>query len=67
MTIGLTKTDKLQFDSHDNLLNFNGEVAAVIHQYDRKPLVVSKIINTIYYFLYIYTYHIDELLKLFDY
>lgn len=45
MTIGLTKNDKLKFDSHDNLLNFNGEIAAVIHQYDRKPQVVSKVIN----------------------
>ena len=45
MTIGLTKNDKLKFDSHDNLLNFNEEIAAVIHQYDRKPQVVSKVIN----------------------
>jgi hypothetical protein len=45
MTIGLTKNEKLNFDSQDNILNFNGEIACVIHQYDRKPYIVEKVIN----------------------
>ena len=32
-------------DSDDNILNFKGEVAAVIHQYDRKPELVKKVKN----------------------
>ena len=45
MTIGLTKRDILKLDSNNNLLNFKGEVAAVVHQYDRKPDIVNITIN----------------------
>ena len=45
MTIGITPDEKLNFDSQDNILNFNREIASVIHQYDRKPIVVEKVIN----------------------
>ena len=43
MTIGLTKKEKIIIDSNDNILNFQGEVAAVIHQYDRKVDIVKRI------------------------
>jgi len=43
MTIGLA--DNLKLDSEDNLLNFKGEIASVIHQYDRHPPIVKKVMN----------------------
>ena len=43
MTIGLTKNEKIIMDSNDNILNFKGEIAAVIHQYDRKEAIVMRI------------------------
>ena len=45
MTLGLTRKEKIIIDSDDNILNFKGEVAAVIHQYDRKPELVKKVKN----------------------
>ena len=37
------------YDSEDNLLNFNGDIATAIHQFDRKPKIVEivkkKLIN----------------------
>ena len=42
MTIGLTKTKKLVLDNEDNILNFDGQVAAVVHQYDRKSSIFQK-------------------------
>lgn len=43
MTIGLTKRQNIFLDSQNNILNGKGEIAAVIHQYDRKPDIVAKI------------------------
>lgn len=43
MTIGLA--GNLQFDSEDNLLNYKGEIASVIHQYDRNLSIVKKVMN----------------------
>ena len=45
MTIGLTDREKLNLDLQDNILNFNGQIAAVIHQYDRKPDIAAKVID----------------------
>ena len=45
MTIGLTKEKDIYFDINGNIVNGNGEVAAVIHQYDRKSKIVEKVIN----------------------
>ena len=45
MTIGTTHYKYITFDSCDNILNEKGEVAALVHQYDRKPYVIRKIIN----------------------
>lgn len=35
MTIGITKRENIHFDSENNMLNGNGEIAAVVHQYNR--------------------------------
>ena len=45
MTIGLTKRNNIIFDSKQNILNFRGEIASLVHQYDRKPDIVKIIIN----------------------
>jgi hypothetical protein len=45
MTIGLTKEKDIYFDINDNIVNGKGEVAAAIHQYDRKSKIVQKVIN----------------------
>ena len=45
MTIGLSKPSDIVFDSLNNILNFRGEIASVIHQYDRKPNVIRMVIN----------------------
>ena len=36
MTLCITNRSNIKLDSDDNVLNFKGEVAAVVHQYDRK-------------------------------
>lgn len=43
MTIGITDRRNINLDLDDNIINGNGEIAAVIHQYDRKPDIVEKI------------------------
>ena len=45
MTIGLTKRENIKLDSNNNILNGKGEIAAVVHQYDRKIDIVWKVIN----------------------
>lgn len=45
MTIALTKREDIKLDSNNNVLNRRGEIAAVIHQYNRKPDIVEKVIN----------------------
>ena len=45
MIIGNTKNEKISFYSEDNILNFNGQIPAGIHQYDRKPNIIAKVIN----------------------
>lgn len=32
-------------ETEENILNFDGEIAAVIHQYDRKKIIVQKVIK----------------------
>ena len=64
MTIGLTSNKNIYFDLNDNIINMSGKIAAVIHQYDRKPNIVRKIMNkycpeifdnkTKYYYLLFY-------------
>jgi len=43
MTVGLSNKN-FSYDPEDNLLNSKGDIAAVIHQYDRKPNMV-EIVN----------------------
>ena len=45
MTIGITERNKLILDNQDNILNFKGEIAAVVHQYDRKIDIALRILN----------------------
>ena len=45
MTIGFTARENIKLDSNDNILNGKGEIAAVIHQYDRHNDIVIKVIN----------------------
>ena len=45
MTVGLARNKDLQFDSEGNVLTFNGEIPAVIHQYDRVPKIVEIVKN----------------------
>lgn len=45
MTIGITKDENIILDLEDNLRNYKGEIAAVVHQYDRKKILRKKIVN----------------------
>ena len=45
MTIGITNRQNIVLDQQNNILNFAGEIASVIHQYDRKRDIVEKIIK----------------------
>ena len=45
MTLALSNSKKIVLDSENNILNYKGQKAAVIHQYNRKPILVKKIIN----------------------
>jgi len=45
MTIGLTESKNIILDSNNNILNFKGEIAYVIHQYDRHSYLMIKIVN----------------------
>ncbi len=45
MTIGKTRRENIHLDSENNILNFRGEIASVVHQYDRKHDIASTVIN----------------------
>ena len=45
MTVGFLPKNKIYFDLDGNVVNGKGEVAAVIHQYDRFPQIVRKVMN----------------------
>jgi len=45
MTIGITMKGQLNLNNDNNILNGKGEIAAVIHQYDRKQYIVDKVKN----------------------
>ena len=45
MTVGQLPKNKIYFDLDDNVVNGEGKVAAVIHQYDRIPQIVAKVMN----------------------
>ena len=43
MTIGLSAKQYIVLDNNDNILNYVGEIPAVVHQYDRMPDIKRKI------------------------
>ena len=43
MTIGSTPRNKIILDKENNILNFNGKIAAVVHQYDRKNDITKNL------------------------
>ena len=43
MTIGFSDRMKLNFDNDDNILNFNGQIPAAVHQYTRHKDIAAKI------------------------
>ena len=43
MTIGLTHRKNVFLDNDNNILNFDGKVAAVVHQYDRKKRYIERL------------------------
>ena len=43
MTIGTANRKNLLFDSNKNILNYKGEIAALVHQYDRFPDILHRI------------------------
>lgn len=45
MTIGTRKRKEIYFDLNDNILNKKGEVASVVHQYNRVPAIFRKEFN----------------------
>ena len=42
ITLCLVKRNKIKLDSENNVLNYEGNIAAVVHQYDRKPDINLK-------------------------
>ena len=48
MTIGLTDEMNIRLDYENNVLNGNGKIAAVIHQYDRKDYIKREVKNKYY-------------------
>ena len=47
LTLGLTKRNKIKLDSENNILNFNNQIASIVHQYDRHK-DIKKIIKQKY-------------------
>ena len=45
MTIRLTDSKNISLDNENNILNFKGEIASIVHQYDNKFDIKMKIIN----------------------
>lgn len=43
MTIGSANRKNISFDSEHNILNYKGEIASLVHQYDRFPDILHSI------------------------
>ena len=43
ITLGLTKREYINIDIENNILNFNGKVASIVHQYDRHKDILNLI------------------------
>ena len=63
MTIGLTELNKIHLDSKNNILNFNNEIASVVHQYDRKKDIVKIVINKFCPELFVFYRNTNFILK----
>ena len=64
INIGFTERDKIILDYKDNILNFNGKIASVIHQYDRKLDIRLKIKRKYVYKVYLKQYIIKLLITI---
>ena len=42
LNIGMSNIKNIFLDNNDNIFNYKGEIAAVVHQYDRKHSIASK-------------------------
>jgi hypothetical protein len=60
MTIGWNKRENITLDSNDNILNFRGEVAYVIHQYDRHKDLLMKIQEKFLYKFFVCSNNYNE-------
>ena len=49
ITIGWSQPNDIHLDLNDNILNLKGELASVIHQYDRNIILIKKINNKFLY------------------
>ena len=45
MTIGITEPEDVKLDAEGRVLNGEGKIAAVVHQYDRKPEVIKVVLK----------------------
>ena len=45
LTLGVASNESFIIDSKDNILNINGEIAAIVHQYDRHKNIVIKVMK----------------------
>ena len=45
LTLGLTLRKNIRLDKSNNIINYNGYIASIIHQYDRHPDIKKKIIE----------------------
>ena len=71
LTLATSKPESFIIDSEDNILNINGEIPAVIHQYDRHKKILIKVLkkysndnNNNYFNLYFLIFLIIILYKL---
>ena len=49
MNIAVSKVENIKLDCEDNVLNYKGEIASYVHQYDRKKFLTEKIIMKYHY------------------
>ena len=67
MTIGMTDKSNVNLDKDDNILNFDGQIAAVVHRYDRKHKIVDKLkikFNDSFVFRKMYFKETDDIIKI---
>ena len=63
----MTDKSNVNLDKDDNILNFDGQIAAVVHQYDRKHKIVDKLkikFNDSFVFRKMYFKETDDKIKI---